>query len=42
MPSNIIIFEADYVTELVSSMNSACELMSEAVQSLKHVILMLR
>ena len=39
MPSNIIIFEADYVTELVSSMNSACELMSEAVQSLKQASL---
>lgn len=39
MPSNIIIFEADYVTELVSSMNSACEFMSEAVQSLKQASL---
>lgn len=39
MPSNIIIFEAEYISELVSSMNSACELMSEAVQSLKQASL---
>lgn len=39
MPSNIIIFEAEYVSELVSSMSSACELMSEAVQSLKQASL---
>ena len=39
MPSNIIIFEAEYISELVSSMNSACEFMSEAVQSLKQASL---
>lgn len=35
MPSNTIIFDAGYVSELVSGMNIACELMSEAVSSLK-------
>ena len=39
MPSDIIIFEAEYIAELVSGMNSACELMSEAVQSLKQASL---
>lgn len=39
MALNIIIFEAEYVYELVSSMNSACDLMSEAVQSLKQASL---
>lgn len=35
MPSNIIIFDAEYISELVSKMNVACELMGEAVSSLK-------
>ncbi len=35
MPSNVIIFDADYVSELTAKMNAACELMAEAVSSLK-------
>ena len=36
MSSNIIIFDADYVSELTSRMNIACQLMGEAVSSLKN------
>ena len=35
MPANVLIFDADYVAELTSRMTTACELMSEAVSSLK-------
>ena len=35
MASNLIIFDADYVAELTARMNTACELMAEAVSSLK-------
>ena len=35
MPSNIMIFDADYISELTSAMNEACELVGEAVASLK-------
>ena len=35
MPSNMLIFDADYVSELTARMNSACELMASAVTSLK-------
>ena len=35
MSSNIIIFDADYVSELTSRMNTACELMADAVSSLR-------
>ena len=35
MPSNLIIFDAEYVAELTSRMNTACDLMAEAVSSLR-------
>ena len=35
MSSNLLIFDADYVAELTAKMNTACELMAEAVSSLK-------
>ena len=35
MPSNILIFDADYVSELTARMNTACELLAGAVSSLK-------
>lgn len=35
MPSNLIIFDADYISELTSAMNEACELVDDAVSSLK-------
>ena len=35
MPSNLLIFDAEYVSELTSRMNTACELMADAVNSLK-------
>ena len=35
MPANLLIFDADYVSELTAKMNTACELMAEAVSSLK-------
>lgn len=35
MPANLLIFDSDYVSELTARMNIACELMSEAVSSLK-------
>lgn len=35
MPSNLLIFDAEYVSELTSKMNTACELMADAVNSLK-------
>ena len=33
--ANLLIFDADYVSELTSRMNTACELMAQAVTSLK-------
>ena len=33
--ANLLIFDAEYVSELTSRMNTACELMAEAVTSLK-------
>lgn len=33
--ANLLIFDADYVSELTSRMNTACELMAEAVSSLR-------
>ncbi|MBQ6775151.1 MAG: hypothetical protein IJP53_01710 [Synergistaceae bacterium] len=35
MPSNVIIFDSDYIAELTASMNMACDLVGEAVSSLK-------
>lgn len=35
MPSTLLIFDAEYVSELTSRMNTACELMADAVNSLK-------
>lgn len=35
MPANMLIFDAEYVSELTSRMHLACELMAEAVSSLK-------
>ncbi len=35
MPTNLIIFDADYIAELTSRMNQACELLGSAVASLK-------
>ena len=35
MPSNLIIFDADYISELTNAMKEACELVDEAVSSLK-------
>ena len=35
MPSNLIIFDAEYVSELTSRMNMACDLMADAVSSLR-------
>ena len=39
MPSNVIIFDAEYIAELTSNMNKACSLMGEAVSSLKRASL---
>ena len=36
MPANLIIFDADYIAELTSRMNQACELLGSAVASLKN------
>lgn len=38
MPANLLIFDADYVSELTSRMNVACELLSEAVTSLHSAV----
>ena len=35
MPANLLIFDSEYVAELTSGLNRACELMAEAVSSLK-------
>lgn len=35
MPANLLIFDADYVSELTTRMNLACDLFAEAVSSLK-------
>ena len=35
MPANLLIFDADYVAELTGRMKTACQLMAEAVSSLK-------
>ena len=35
MPSNMIIFDAEYISELTAKMNIACDLMAEAVSSFK-------
>ncbi len=35
MPSNVIIFDADYIAEITSNMNTACGLVGEAVSFLK-------
>ena len=35
MPANLLIFDADYVSELTARMNLACDLFAEAVSSLK-------
>ena len=35
MPANLLIFDADYVSELTANMNMACGLLAEAVSSLK-------
>lgn len=39
MPANLIIFDADYVSELTSKMNEACTLVDEAVAALKQASL---
>ena len=35
MPSNLMIFDSEYISELTKAMNEACELVGEAVASLK-------